>query len=141
MIGLKIYKTKILKNFKGNILKYINKNDKFIKKFGEVYFSYIKKGKQKGWNLHKKNNCFLICVDGTVHIHLIDGRKRKKSFNSEKKIKLSKNQPKILKIPPGIWFSFKSIKSNSILSNFMETTHQKKESIKSSVIKGYSIKD
>lgn len=140
MNGVKIFKTKIIYNKKGNILKYISKKNNFIKKFGEVYFSYIKKGKQKGWNLHKKNNCFLICVEGKVQLHLIDGRKHKRIQKKRKTIYLQKNKPQIIKIPPGIWFSFKAIKCNSILSNFMELTHKKNESIKSNIINGYIIK-
>lgn len=141
MKGVKIFKTKILYNKKGNILKYINTNNSFFKKFGEVYFSYIKKGEQKGWNFHKKNNCFLICVEGEVKLHLIDGRKGKTNFKNQKRIQLKKNNPQILKIPPGIWFSFKSVKYNSILSNFMESPHKKNESIKSELISGYLIKN
>ena len=51
---IKVFKLKKIKNNLGNITKFINKNDKFFKKFGEVYFSDIKKDKEKGWNLHKK---------------------------------------------------------------------------------------
>ena len=54
IIGLKIIKKKIIKNSKGDIIKYINKKDRIFKKFGEAYFSEIKKNKIKGWNLHNK---------------------------------------------------------------------------------------
>ncbi len=138
--GIKIFEKKLIKGKKGNILKFISKKDKFIKSFGEIYFSHIKKNKVKGWNFHKRKNCFLICVNGSVKVHLIDGRKNFKSFNNEKKILLKNNLPRILKIPPKIWFSF-SAKNNSILSNFLETPHEKKESIKKNKVKNYFIKD
>ena len=50
---IKIFKSKISHNKKGDIIKYLSKNDRFFKKFGEVYFTEIKKGKTKGWNYHK----------------------------------------------------------------------------------------
>ena len=140
IFGVKIFNKKIIKSNKGNILKYISKKDSFIKSFGEVYFSYIKKNKIKGWNCHKKKSCFLICINGTVNIHLIDERKLSKSFNKELKIKLTQDSPKILKIPPKIWFSFSS-KTDSILSNFLETPHQKKETLKQDTVKNYFIKN
>jgi dTDP-4-dehydrorhamnose 3,5-epimerase-like enzyme len=139
--GIKIFKKKLIKNKKGNILKYISKKDKFIKKFGEIYFSYLKKNKKKGWNYHKKNNCFLICISGNVKIHLIDGRKNFKSYNKELKINLNQNLGAVLKIPPGIWFSLISPKKDSILSNFLENVYEKRESIKKDLIKNYYIKN
>ena len=141
IIGIKIFKKKLIKNKKGNILKYISKKDKFIKKFGEIYFSYLKKNKKKGWNYNKTNNCFLICISGKVKIHLIDGRKNSKSYNKELKINLNQNLGKVLKIPPGIWFSLISSKKDSILSNFLENVYEKKESIKKDLIKNYYIKN
>ena len=97
--NVKIHLRKLIKNKKGNILKYISKKDVFIKQFGEVYFSYINKNKTKGWNLHKKNKCFIICLYGQVLVHLIDQRKLSKSFNQEMKINLNSSKGKILEIP------------------------------------------
>ena len=45
--GLKILKQKIINNKKGDILKFLSKRDSFFKKFGEIYFTEIKKTKQK----------------------------------------------------------------------------------------------
>ena len=61
-------KNKIIKNPKGNIIKYLSKKDKIYKGFGEVYFSEIKKNKIKGWNLHKKYTC-IITVNRKCRIY------------------------------------------------------------------------
>ena len=50
---IKFLNSKIISNNKGNIIKIINKNNKEFIKFGELYFSEIKKSYIKGWNLHK----------------------------------------------------------------------------------------
>ena len=52
---IRIVSKKILKNPKGDLLKYVTKEDKYFKKFGEIYFTEIKKGEIKGWNIYKKN--------------------------------------------------------------------------------------
>ena len=130
---VKLYKNTIFKNKKGNLLKYISTKNSFFKKFGEIYFNYINYNKTKGWNLHKKNNCLLICISGKVKFHIID-RKGK-----EVKIILDSNNSKILKIPPQVWFSFKSIKSNSIIANFLNSPHKDSEILKSKKIKNYLI--
>ena len=44
----KIFKNKIIKNSKGNIVKYLSTKNKFFKKFGEIYFNKIRHRKKKG---------------------------------------------------------------------------------------------
>ena len=137
--NVKVHLRKLIKNKKGNILKYISKKDVFIKQFGEVYFSYINKNKTKGWNLHKKNKCFIICLYGQVLVHLIDQRKLSKSFNQEMKVNLNSSKGKILEIPSKVYFSLNSKKKDSIICNFLEFPHSKRETIKVSKVKQYLI--
>ena len=141
IIGVKIVKRKIIKNKKGNIFKYISSHDSFIKKFGEVYINELKKGKTKGWNLHKKNKCYLIVILGSINFHLIDGRKKSRSYNREMKLNLSKAPFRLLIIPPGVWFSFFAPKKDSSIINFLEVVHTDKETQKSEKIKSYLIKN
>ena len=64
--GIKKIKLKIFKNPKGDLLKYISIKKSYFKKFGEVYFSEIKKNSIKGWNAHIKNTCLLAVPFGKV---------------------------------------------------------------------------
>ena len=50
---IKILKSKIINNKKENIIKIINKNSPEFIKFGELYFSEIKRQYSKGWNFTK----------------------------------------------------------------------------------------
>ena len=63
--SIKVLKVKRIKNYKGDIIKFISKKDKGFKKFGEIYFSEIKKNKTKGWNF-QKDTCLLIVPLGKV---------------------------------------------------------------------------
>tara|TARA_E500000178_G_C16952277_1_gene721866 strand:- start:416 stop:847 length:432 start_codon:yes stop_codon:yes gene_type:complete len=139
--NVKIHLKKIIKNKNGKILKYISKKDKLVKNFGEVYFNYINKGKTKGWNIHKINKCFLICLHGEILVHLIDHRKLSKSFDQELKIKLNSINGKLLEIPPKVYFSLYAKKKNSIMCNFLEIPHKKSESLKVTKVKNYLIKN
>ena len=47
IIGLKIFKQKVVNNKKGDILKFLSKRDFFFKKFGETYLQKLKKTRQK----------------------------------------------------------------------------------------------
>ena len=57
--SIKIINNKIIKNPKGDIIKFLNRKSKLFSRFGEVYFSEIKKNKTKGWNIHFKSKCIV----------------------------------------------------------------------------------
>ena len=130
---IRIFKNKIIKNKKGNLIKFISTKDSFFKKFGEVYFNEINYKKKKGWIKHIKNNCLIQCVYGKVEFHLIDEK------DKESKYILKSNSGNILKISPNTWFSFKSLVKKSIIANLIEYPHKDSEVIKSNKIKNYSI--
>ena len=131
---IKTYRIKKFKNIKGEIIKYVSKKDKYFKNFGEVYFNIIKKNQTKGWNLHKKNTCLVMCLVGKVRLHLIDLK------NKEFKIVLSSTSKKIIKIPPKVWFSFKSLNVDSMIVNLINDTHSDNEVQKNIKVKSYLIK-
>tara|TARA_Y100000389_G_C17470774_1_gene530494 strand:- start:1490 stop:1900 length:411 start_codon:yes stop_codon:yes gene_type:complete len=131
---IKIIKNKVFKSKKGNLVKYVSSKDKFFRKFGEIYFNEIKLKKKKGWILHKKNHCLIVCVTGKVKFFFIDRLKK------EKYITLTSNSGNILKIPPRIWFAFQGLSKNSIIANLIETPHQDNEVIKNQTVKNYFIK-
>ena len=100
---IKTIKLKISTNQKGDILKYLTRKNKHLKKFGEIYFTEIKKNKIKGWNLHKKCWCLLAVPYGKV---------------------------KFIVVPPRIWFSFISLAKFSLVVNTLNEIHKKNESLK-----------
>ena len=122
---IKIIQLKILKNSKGDILKYINKKDKYFKKFGEIYFTEIKKNNIKGWNYHKKNQCLITVPFGRVQFTFT------KKDNSKKKIiTIGKKNYSIIIVPPGNWFKFESMAKFSLVVSTLDNIHNDKETLK-----------
>ena len=138
--GVKKVKQKVFKNSKGDLLKFIQKKNKFFKSFGEIYFNEINLNKKKGWIIHKKNQCIFSTVFGEVEFKLIDRRKKSPSYDLEENIVLSKNKYNILIVPPGIWFSFTGKKRKSVIANLINNPHSDNETTKSNKIKNYYIK-
>lgn len=132
--SVKIIKSLIIKNNKGDILKYLNKKSKYFNTFGEIYFSEIKKNCVKGWNMHKFNTCIITVPIGKIVFKYLDYSK-----NKIVEILLGKKNYKLLVITPGTWFCFKSLTKLSIVANFMDNTHSKKDSYKSKIINGIEI--
>ncbi len=122
---IKIFKLKISSNSKGDMLKYLSKKDKYFKKFGEVYFTEIKKGKIKGWNYHKKYTCLLTVPLGKVEFIFFD-----KISKMKKKIIVGKKNHSVIVVPPKIWFCFKSLNKLSLIANTIDGIHNKNETLK-----------
>ena len=122
-IPLKKIKTK-----EGDIIKYIDKEKKYFTKFGEIYFSKIKKGHVKGWNLHKTTKCYLTVPYGSISFVFKDFKMTK-----YKKIQIKDTSPELLVIPKNIWFKFWTSKKFSILANLIEIKHKRKETRKLSL--------
>ncbi len=120
-----IHNLKVIKNFKGDIKKYLD--FKILKKLkiSEVYFSEIKKNQIKGWNLHMKATCFLSVASGSVKFQIKD-----KNFKLIKNIIINKKNYKCIQIPPGMWFSFKAMGQDSVVINSINLRHQNKETRK-----------
>tara|TARA_B110001450_G_scaffold232063_1_gene234411 strand:+ start:151 stop:579 length:429 start_codon:yes stop_codon:yes gene_type:complete len=140
IIGVKKISTKVFKNLKGDLLKFVSKRNPYFKSFGEIYFNEINFKKKKGWIKHKKNQCMFSVVYGEIDFKLIDDRKKSKTLGREENIKLNKNNHSVLIVPPGIWFSFTTSKKKSILVNLINFVHSDNEILKSNKIKNYYIK-
>ena len=122
---IKTIKLKISTNPKGDILKYLTKKNKYFKKFGEVYFTEIKKNNIKGWNFHKKCWCLLAVPYGKVKFSFA------KNINTKKKIIIiGRENYSIIVVPPRIWFNFISIKKISLVVNTLNQIHNKNETLK-----------
>ena len=123
---IKFYKKKVIFNPKGNIMKYMNQNDKHYVKFGEIYFTWIKKNYLKGWKFHTKMHINLTVPVGKIRCIFQDKKSKKQSnFN------LSEKNFGTLYVPPKIWFAFQNLdkKKNSLLVNFSNIVHDKNETI------------
>ena len=116
---------KVVKNNSGDIIKYIEKKNPNFKKFGEVYFSQIKKGYVKGWNLHKKTCCLITVPFGSVNFVFKDYKMKK-----SKQLLINDKNPCLLVIPPKIWFKFWTKKKYSIIVNLIDRSHNPKETKK-----------
>ena len=126
----KIFPLKEIKTSSGNVIKFLDKKKKYFIKFGEVYFSEIKKGHVKGWNLHKKCHCLITVPFGSVEFTLMDYKMKKK-----RKFVIKRKKPEVLTIPPKIWFKFKSLTNYSVIANLIDQIHDKKETQKKTILR------
>ena len=114
----------------GDVMHALKNSDKEFNGFGEVYFSWIKKGAIKAWKCHQRMTLNLVVPLGEVCFvfHLTD---KEHVFRTEK---LGNENYSRLTIPPGIWFGFHGIASgSSLLMNVADMEHDSSEVLHKSV--------
>jgi dTDP-4-dehydrorhamnose 3,5-epimerase-like enzyme len=117
---IKIKKITKLNVSKGDIIKFLNYKSDTYDKFGEIYFSKIRKKSIKAWKMHKKNICNILVISGCVQFVFINNNK---FFN----VVLNENAPKLLLIPPKHVFGFQGIGKKNIICNLINNSHSDKE--------------
>lgn len=129
--GIKIIKKKIISDHRGKIMHMMRSDDRYYKRFGEIYFSQVFPGKFKAWHLHTKMTLNYVAVFGKIKLVLYDDRKNSKTKGKIQEIILSEKKYKLVIIPPYIWNGFCSIgKNKAIIANCSNIPHDKKEIIR-----------
>lgn len=116
----------------GNLYHGLKESDDGYDKFGEVYFSSIKKNKIKAWKMHTKMKMNLIVMSGEIRFNFID---LSKNIIERYEINLSINNYKRITVNPGLVFGFKGISDNNILVNIANIAHDDNE------VMNYDIKE
>ena len=113
----------VISNKKGDILKGFLKSDNLSFDVQEVYFSEINPNEIKAWKMHKSMTCNLIVVHGEIKIVI---QKKENDFIEEI---VSKENHKMITIPPNYWFGFQCVsKETSLLANITNYEHSDFES-------------
>lgn len=104
----------------------------------EVYFSRVLPDVVKGWHLHKEMTLRYLCVQGSVMVGLVDGRKNSPTFKKAMKIILTNagDNYQLLVIPPGVWNGFRcppNTYSASTICNIANMVHDPDEIVRASV--------
>ena len=115
----------IIKNPKGDILKFLSSKDDNFSNFGEIYFSQINYKSIKCWNCHSINNSKIIVVRGSVRFVFIT--EVNKFFHHD----ISADDKQIISIKNNCIFGFQGINdSKNTIMNLMDKPHDINEVIK-----------
>ncbi len=106
----------------GDVLHYLNKDDKDFSKFGEVYFSIVNFDSIKGWKKHNKMILNLVCPVGQVKFIFSE------NLNDFMEINIGENNYARLTVQPNVWFAFQGLhKPYSLIANVANMKHDSNE--------------
>lgn len=110
----------------GDVWHAIKSSDSEYAGFGEAYFSFIEKGKIKGWKKHKKATLNLIVPVGEIKFFAYDEEQEDK-HSKLSSFTLSEENYFRLTVPSGIWLAFKGLKERNMLLNVSDYSHDPSE--------------
>jgi len=113
--GVEIKKLKVNYDDRGHLMEILRRDDKIFKKFGQVYITTAKPGITKAWHYHKLQDDYFCCVFGKMRLALYDARKKSKTYGQIMDFELGLSNPKLVKIPKGIYHGFKCISAVSAI--------------------------
>ena len=127
--NIKVHNLSIIPVEGGNVQHFLRSDESSFNGFGEAYFSFIEKGKIKGWKLHTRMTMNLVVPVGEVGFVFYT-----ESNSSFKVIKIGTNNYKRLTVPPNIWFGFKGLGLYSnLVVNLSNIIHDPSESKKAEI--------
>ena len=110
----------------GDVRHFLKSNERSFNGFGEAYFSFIEKGRIKGWKLHKRMTMNLVVPVGEVGFVFYEEK-----ISSFQVFKIGSKNYKRLTVPPNIWFGFKGLGLYSnLVVNLSNIIHDPSESKK-----------
>mgnify|MGYP001202818934 FL=1 len=123
---IKYISLKKISNPLGDVWHAIKSSDSEYAGFGEAYFSFIDKGKIKGWKKHKKATLNLVVPVGEIKFFAYDEEQEDK-HSKLSSFTLSEENYFRLTVPSGIWLAFKGLKERNMLLNVSDYSHDPSE--------------
>ena len=130
---MQLIKTKIKDCFKLKLNKFLDKRGQFVKLFSKNKFKKMKISKQikqinictfekknilRGFHYQKKPKeeiKVVFCIKGSCKIHVLDIRRKSKTFKANLSIKLSENDDYAVLVPKECPNAFQSLEKKTIL--------------------------
>lgn len=107
--GVNVKKLKVLPDDRGRLMEIMRADDKFFKKFGQVYMTTAKPGVVKAWHYHKKQEDNFTCVHGKMRLALYDSRKSSPTYGEVNDFIISLDDPMLVTIPKNVYHGFKCV--------------------------------
>ena len=107
--GVNVKKLKVIPDDRGRLMEIMRRDDKFFKKFGQVYTTTAFPGVVKAWHFHKLQEDNFTCVHGKMRLALYDSRKSSSTFGEVNEFIISLEDPMLVTIPKNVYHGFKCV--------------------------------
>ncbi len=113
--GVVVKELRMIPDERGYLMEMLRSDWPEFERFGQVYLTAVYPGVVKGWHYHRMQTDHFICVQGMAKVVLYDGREGSATQGEVNEFFLGWQQPRLLKIPPGVLHGFKGISQEMTL--------------------------
>jgi len=107
--GVKLKKLQPIPDERGRLMEILRRDDEIFDQFGQAYVTTAYPGVVKAWHFHKLQDDHFCVLVGMMKIVLFDGRPESPTHGEVNEFFLGVHNPKVLKIPAGVYHGFKCI--------------------------------
>jgi dTDP-4-dehydrorhamnose 3,5-epimerase len=113
--GVEIKKLKVIPDERGRLMEILRSDDALFRKFGQVYMTTTYPGVVKAWHLHRIQTDHVACLWGMIKLALYDPRGSSPTKGKVDQFYLGVHQPRLVKIPQGVYHGWKCISEHEAL--------------------------
>ena len=127
--GVVIQELKQFVDERGRVMHMLRAGNPLFQEFGEIYFSEVLPGAVKAWKKHKLMTQLFAVPVGMIRLVIYDDRDSSRSNGDLEIFDVGRNNYKLVKVPPRLWYGFKCISDYpTLLTNCADLTHNPDES-------------
>jgi dTDP-4-dehydrorhamnose 3,5-epimerase len=120
----------VFQDERGRVMHMLRADNPIFKQFGEVYFSVINPGFIKGWKKHLRITQYFAVPVGNIKLVLYDDRIDSATKGKIEELIIGEDNYQLVRIPPLVWYAFKSIDKNfALVTNCIDSLYDKNEII------------
>lgn len=128
--GVRIEPRKIFPHEKGDVMHMLRADEGLLKKFGEIYFSFVNPGFFKGWKKHLRQTQHFVVPVGEIKLVLYDDRASSRTKGQVQEIEMGRTQYCLVRIPPEVWYGFQAVGHESaLIVNCTDIPHDSAEAV------------
>lgn len=126
--GVRVRPLDVIRDGRGEVRHMLRSDDRWFKRFGEIYFSLVKPGKVKGWHLHARMTLNYAVPRGRIRLVLYDARPRSPTRGRVMTILTGEDRYRLVTVPPGVWNAFQGLgRLPSLVANCATLPHDPRE--------------
>ncbi len=107
--GIRVVPLKQIPDERGKVMHMLRADDPHFERFGEIYFSTVYAGVDKGWHLHDLMTINYAVPVGAIKLVLFDDREGSPTRGQLQELFVGESNYALVTVPPHIWNGFKGI--------------------------------
>jgi dTDP-4-dehydrorhamnose 3,5-epimerase len=121
--GVQVIPLKLVLNERGRLMEVLRRDEPWFAGFGQIYITRSLNGVVKAWYRHHHQIDQIAAITGGVKLALYDDRQNSATKGLVNEILMGESEPKLVRIPPGVWHGFKAIDSDPFLVHINTEPH------------------